>query len=98
MRRTREGFGTRSVIVRYDRSVRVVVRTAETNEQLLGVSCCEGEAFAVGMRGTIRRWDGNSWSVEESGTTEDLYAIHRAKDAAGERKNQSPSSTLVAVG
>jgi hypothetical protein len=64
------------------------VRTAGTTEQLLGVACREGEAFAVGMRGTIRRWNGEAWSEETSPTNEDLYAICAAKD----------DGTVVAVG
>jgi hypothetical protein len=56
------------------------VNATGTTEQLLGVRCHAGEAFAVGTRGTIRRWDGTAWSPETSGTTEDLYAVECAAD------------------
>jgi hypothetical protein len=64
----------RSLNVRFSavRSTRV---PTGTREQLLGVRCRAGEAFAVGTRGTLRRWDGRAWADEGSPTDEDLYAV-----------------------
>lgn len=55
--------------------MKFAVHATGTTETLLGVCCLDDEAFAVGTRGTILRWDGSAWSAEESGTQEDLYAV-----------------------
>jgi hypothetical protein len=67
--------------IRYDPRVQATVAATGTSEQLLGVRCRGGEAFAVGTRGTILRWDGRAWTPEVSGTDEDLYAVECAGDA-----------------
>jgi hypothetical protein len=55
--------------------VRATAVNTGTTHPLLGVRCRAGEAFAVGMRGTIRRWNGQEWTAENSGTDENLYAV-----------------------
>jgi hypothetical protein len=69
------------VSIRYDARVPWTRRSTTTSEKLLGVCCRAGEAFAVGARGTVQRWDGVRWSPEESGTHENLYAVACTRDA-----------------
>jgi hypothetical protein len=60
--------------------VQATVVPTGTSERLLGVRCRGDEAFAVGTRGTILRWDGHAWTTESSGTNEDLYAVDCTPD------------------
>jgi len=58
---------------------RFVEQTSPADQDLLGVwgmSVASGyKIFAVGKAGTILVYDGVSWTIQASGTTEDLYAV-----------------------
>lgn len=48
-----------------------------TIRDLVGVwASSSTDVWAVGMYGTILRWDGSTWNLFNSGTTNHLYAVH----------------------
>ena len=59
------------------------------NQDLYSISgSAPDRIFAVGARGTIVQWDGQSWNNVPSGTAKDLYSVDATSDGA----------TVVAVG
>jgi hypothetical protein len=63
-------------IAQTHRTVRCEVVPSGTAADLLGVCMlADGTALAVGRAGTVLRWDGATWTREDAGTDEDLYAV-----------------------
>jgi photosystem II stability/assembly factor-like uncharacterized protein len=51
------------------------------NQDLYSISgSAPDRIFAVGARGTIVQWDGESWNNVPSGTAKDLYSVHATAD------------------